>query len=68
MVTEEDDEKRGHFFANFFSALRYSDTIKKGCLMGVSDIRGAHVALSGLNFFNVYSVMHGAYDDCFGFT
>ena len=66
MASAEDDDTRGRFFSNFYTVVRHSDFVEKGCFIGITDIRSQHPALSKFNYFNVYGIMDGAFDNCFG--
>ena len=68
METKKDDDDRATFFALFYSAVRHSQEVKKACFMGTVDIRDHHLCLLKFNYFNIYDILHGGFDDCFGFT
>ena len=56
------------FFASFFtSALKDNYRLKKACLLGIVEVRGASL-LSALNNVCVYSVADIPYSSCFGFS
>ena len=60
--------KASEFFGNFYSnALKGNPALKKACLMGIVEIRGAGM-LSGLNNLVICSSGHEAYSEYFGFT
>jgi hypothetical protein len=60
-------DKALKFFGKFYSsALKGNSSLKKACLMGIVEVRGAGI-LSGLNNVKVYSVSHERYSSMFGF-
>lgn len=61
-------DQASSFFGSFYSqALKGNSALKKACLMGIVEVRGAGI-LSGLNNINVYSVGDERYSQYFGFT
>jgi hypothetical protein len=61
-------DKASKFFGKFYScALKGNSALKKACLMGIVEVRGAGI-LSGLNNIQVYSVADRKYSSKFGFT
>lgn len=60
-------DKASKFFGKFYSsALKGNSALKKACLMGIVEVRGAGI-LSGLNNIKVFSVSHERYSSIFGF-
>ena len=61
-------DQASSFFQSFYSqALKGNSALKRACLMGIVEYRGAGI-LSGLNNINVYSVDYERYSKYFGFS
>ncbi|KAI3630897.1 hypothetical protein MIR68_012332 [Amoeboaphelidium protococcarum] len=60
-------EASGFFGLLYSSALKSNDALKKACLVGIVEVRGAGI-LSGLNNVQVYSVADRRYSAFFGFS
>lgn len=60
--------KASMFFKELYSsALKDNEALKRGCLMGITEVRGASI-FSGLNNFRIFSVAHKTYSKYFGFS
>ena len=61
-------DQASSFFGSFYSqALKGNSALKKACLMGIVEVRGAGI-LSGLNNLSVDSVFQEEYQSFFGFS